>query len=764
MREKQYSNKGGNIMSSYIQTNINWPSFLSHHDMLWKARPMSWDEGVFIGNGLLGAMIYSEEHKAKRHVLRFVLGRTDVTAMREGGIRNFPVRVPIGELALEMEGWIYQPCEIRLDLWNAEMRAVVPTTKGEVRIRAFFHALSPVLSIEFDTDDGESGAQVKWYPYPEVDAILKNSDGINLNQYIPETTIQRTEEQGMTFGVQSYGHGEGCTTAWIVHNLGQTDEHKSDAEDKKWNRHLCLLTVINGVTMEAKEMARNELEGVSVSGSAWTSWISTHRQWWHDYYPSSFISIPDMQLESFYWIQMYKLASATRKDLLPIDNQGPWLTSTPWPGLWFNMNVQMSYSPVYTANRLELGQSLISSLQQHQEQLIHNVPVSFRSDSAGLGRSSSYDLNSPIEDEVGNLTWLMHNCWRQYRYSMDEDMLRDFVYPLLRRSICLYMHLLEEGTDGRLHLPPMVSPEYGSFKQLTTPNTHYDLSLLIWGCETLLYASERLGIQDPLQDRWNDILTRLTPLPVNHTGYKIGSELSLEFGHRHFSHLLAAFPLHIVGNSDEDRELIMRSLRHWIGMEGDLRGFSFTGAASIAATLGLGDEALGYLRSLMHLIKPNTMYKEAGPVIETPLAGAEAIQDMLLQSWGDLIRVFPAVPEEWQEAVFHNLRTEGGFLVSAVREAGRTVLIRIHSLAGEPCRMITDLTSTDQGFTVEVGGKTSEYYMQEDGSIDIMLKSGEEAILYAVGSKPIIAPIPTHSTTFNIFGGRKPWRLYGFPK
>lgn len=116
---------------------------------------------------------------------------------------------------------------------------------------------------------------------------------------------------------------------------------------------------------------------------------------------------------------------------------------------------------------------------------------------------------------------------------MDETLLRDFVYPLLRRSICLYMHLLEEGPDGRLHLPPTVSPEYGSFKQLKTPDAHYDLSLLRWGCETLLYAAKRMGIEDPLQARWADILARLTPLPVDETGYKIGRDLSLEFGHRH---------------------------------------------------------------------------------------------------------------------------------------------------------------------------------------------------------------------------------------
>ena len=71
--------------------------------------------------------------------------------------------------------------------------------------------------------------------------------------------------------------------------------------------------------------------------------------------------MPDTQLESFYWIQMYKLASATRADRPAIDTLGPWYRSTPWPGIWWNLNIQLSYWPVYTANRLALGESLLAS-------------------------------------------------------------------------------------------------------------------------------------------------------------------------------------------------------------------------------------------------------------------------------------------------------------------------------------------------------------------------------------------------------------------
>jgi alpha-L-fucosidase 2 len=735
-----------------LYSEVDWEAFLGRHDMVWRTRPMSWDEGAFVGNGVLGAMIYGEEHRDKRNVLRLVLGRTDVTAQRPDG-KEFPVRVPIGELAVELEGWIYQPCDIRLDLWNADVRAEVPTTRGTARLRVFVHAIKPVVTVELGTDEGERGAQIRWYAYPEVDPILKNADGINLNQYIPRTIVERYVEQGVTVGVQSYGDGEGCVTAWRVEN----------SEDGEFRR--CMLSVMNGCTLNARESAVRAVKAAFAANPE--EWQAAHRRWWHDYYPASFVSIPDTQLEGFYWIQMYKLASAARSDSLPIDNQGPWMTSTPWPGLWFNMNVQMSYSPIYTANRLELGESLLRSLHDNQEQLIRNVPESYRGDSAGLGRSSSYNLDSYVTNEVGNLTWLLHSVWRHYRHSMDEGMLRELLYPLLRRSVCYYLHLLEEGEDGHLHLPPTISPEYGSFKQLTTADSHYDLALLRWGCETLLEVVERLGLSDTLQTKWQDVLQRLVPYPVDETGFRIGKEHRMEFGHRHFSHLLAAFPLHLIGETEEERELIFRSLRYWISQEGDLRGFSFTGAASLAAKLGLGDEAWGYVRTLMHIIKPNTMYKEAGPVIETPLAGAEAIHDMLLQSWGNVIRLFPAVPESWQEAAIHNLSAEGGFLVSAERREGRTAWVHVRSLAGEPCRIAAGFDPSEP-LAVSFSGSSAEggWERLADGTIRLDLANGEEAVLYAGEKLPDqirVNPVPAQRTLCNYFGAKKPWRMYGLP-
>lgn len=729
-----------------LKDGIDWEKFLARHDMTWSVRPLTWDDGAFLGNGLMGAMIYSEEHKSKRNVLRYVMGHTEVTA-KKPGTSGYPPRVPVGEFEFEAEGPIYYGTTMRLDLWNAELRADIITTKGKVQLRSFIHSEKMVLVIEIETTEGERGAKVQWYPYPEVAPVLKYADSINVNMYIPETKVDTIRKDGVNISTQRYSETEGCTTAW-------------EEVIKSESRRIYYISLVNGCSEDdVKKAEDNVRDAVS---SDLTAFVETHRSWWHQYYKKSFISLSDTRLEGFYWIQMYKLAAATRAEYRIIDNQGPWLSTTPWPGSWFNMNVQMAYSPVYTSNRLEIGESLCRELDRYRDNLILNAPEEYRHDSAALGRSSSYNLRNSLDKEIGDLTWVCHNVWRQYRHSMEDTMLRNSLYPLLRRSINFYLHILEKEADGKLHMPETISPEYGSFLQLTVRDSHYDLALLRWGCETLLWICGRLQLEDPLMGTWKDVLEHLVEFPVDDTGFMVGKDVPLTHGHRHFSHLLAVFPLHLLsGEQEEERNLIYKSLRHWFSMEGDLRGFTFTGAASIAATIGRGDEALQYLKMALELFKPNTMYKEAGPVIESPLAAAEAINDMLLQSWGGKIRVFPAIPKEWKDVTFHRFRAEGAFLVSAVRKDGKTRFICIESLAGEPCTVMADL----EGEIRVVGNKPVSFKKSAPNIFELDLKKGEQAILYA-GSELCdltIEPIEAEAALCNYFGGNKPWRLYGIP-
>ncbi|MCI8889194.1 MAG: hypothetical protein HFG70_14090 [Hungatella sp.] len=735
-----------------MKERVNWQEFAAGHNMKWSKKSCSWDSGAFLGNGNMGAMIYSAEDKTKRNTLRCVMGRTDVEA-RTPGRPGVYTRVPLGELDLEMKGWIFDGTSMELDLYQAEFKAELVTTVGKVKVRSLVHSLEPVMMVEVQSCEGEKTEAV-WKAYPELSPVIKNEDGINYNQYIPHICLEEREYGTVHVQIQRFFEAEeertedGCVVAVTKREQGTTARY--------------YLTILKGCGEKQVQEAVETVERNAVEETG--SWEERHRQWWRDYYQKSFVSLTDTRLEGFYLIQMYKMASATRAHMPVMDNQGPWMAATPWPRAWFNMNVQTAYSPVYTSNHLDIGESLCSSLDRNMDHLINNVEEEYRKDSAGLGRSAGCNMVSPVEDEVGNLTWLLHNYWRQCRYSMDRERMRESLYPLLKRSVAYYLHKLEQKEDKKLHLPPMISPEYGSFRQMTVEDSTYDLALLRWGCTTLLQICQDQQMEDPDREIWQKTLRELTEYHQDETGLMVGKDVPLAFGHRHFSHLLPIFPLHLIrGDKKEEKELILRCLRHWFCKEGDLRGFTFSGAASIAAAAGLGDEALAYVKSALHLFKPNTMYTEAGPVIESPLGVAESIHDMLLQSWGGIIRVFPAVPGEWEDITIHNLRAEGAFLISAVRREGKTCWIRVESLAGEPCRLAADLGPGVHA--VDKGGKEVVLKEEEDGTLELNLKAGEEWFLYKGTKIPdfVIEPVKPQSHMRNFFGEHKPWRLYGIP-
>ena len=307
---------------------------------------------------------------------------------------------------------------------------------------------------------------------------------------------------------------------------------------------------------------------------------------------------------------------------------------------------------------------------------------------------------------------------------------------------------MEEHDDGKIHLPMTHSPEYGG--SLRTRDANYDLALFRWGCQTLLKICKRLNIDDELKTRWQSVQDNLTGCPADDGVLRIGRDLKYERSHRHYSHLFSLFPLVLVDPFDPaQRESMIKSVDHWLSLKENLLGYTWTGASSMASILGEGDLSLVYLNQLKTFVAPNTMYQENGPVIETPISAAESMHNMLLQSWDDTIRVFPAAPAQWKNVSFCDLRAEGAFLVSAAKQDGVTRFVHVKSLAGEPCKVKTDIA----GDICIHSDDTIEYNILDDGTIELKLEKGQSALLYS-GQMPSteIQPVQADSRYCHYFG------------
>lgn len=725
-----------------IKADIDWPAFMQRQDPTWDVLPEHWYESAFMGNGMLGLMIYKEPDA---NYLRLETGHCAVHDHRPGaGLFNNP-RLLTGHFALHPQGTILSGT-MRLDLWNAETHAQIVTTQGKIELHALVHAHEMAILVQAEATDGEKDFRWEWVPAqaqsprylyahtPSGSWITPPAD------YLPNPV---PEQSAPGLSVQRLNAGGETAVVWKT------------AIEKNGKERTWLISIAHTYPQQtAVQEAERTLQ--QVKAKTLNTLRKEHRSWWNNYYPQSFLTLSDGVKENFYWMQMYKLACATRADRALIDNTGPWLTVTPWPNAWWNLNVQLTYWPLNTSNHLDLAASLENALYRNTDNLRRNVPEPYRANSLAINRSSDLECVSgevgipgvTPNAEVGLLPWACHNLWLIYRHKMDDTLLRHKLYPLLKQSVNYYLHFLRKEADGKWHLPATYSPEYGS-----SEDCNFDLALLRWGCQTLLQITERLSLDDELIPRWKDVLENLTPYPSDpEQGMLIGRDTPYASSHRHYSHLLAAYPLYLINKEDPvQRTLIERSLAHWQSKPEALRGYSFTGASSLSSALGKGDDALTYLDKLFDsYLSVNTLYRESGPVIETPLSAAQSIHDMLLQSWGGKIRIFPAVPSAWHDIAFKDFRTEGAFLVTASRRSGKTEFVSIRSLAGEPCTVVTDIEHP-----VFHGGRTPKVTRLDGQTYEIDLKKGEEVLIYADGTthKLIVSPVENGQT--NCFGKKK---------
>ncbi|MGJ8655430.1 MAG: glycosyl hydrolase family 95 catalytic domain-containing protein [Akkermansiaceae bacterium] len=693
---------------------VNWSQFLSNQDMVWNKLPKQWKESPFLGNGEQGTMIYQTDP----NTLRWTVGcsaahdhrpledddfsEKNVTVLNRG--RHF-----IGHLELKSPQKLTSG-KAHLDLWNAEATGTLNASSGKAEWTSIVHANEPIIYAEV-----AASGSLKDVEFTYIPALAQNPRAIRgknpRSPANPPAVITKSPD-GVQLAVQNLHSGGQTAVAW--------KQTKTAGKLKIW---LCVKHSFPG--KEASAQAQQAVRTASKADQK--KWQAAHRSWWHNYYPQSFISTGDAYWDAFYWAQQYKLACATRDKGWIIDNQGPWLQPTAWNALWWNLNVQIAHSGFPTANRRAMGSALSNKFDLLRDNLALNVAKEFQHDSYAIGRNTSgWDLlgyagqpgtgrppmDKNIATECGNFLWALHNIDLEYRYWQDTELRDKVLYPLLIKGVNYYRHFLKEEKDGLLHLPKTYSPEYRSAEDCS-----YDIDVLRWANNRLLELAAEKNLtksQEPLITKWLEIKQKLVPTHSDETGFMVGKNVPLTGMHRHWSHLLSIYPLRTITPENEaDRALILRSLDHWHGFKKGGLGYSVTGGSCMASLLGDGDRAYTFLNRLKSFLTPNTFYVELGtlPVIETPLHGATAIQEMLLQSWNGRLRIFPAVPKAWPNATFHQLRGEGAYLVSASRKNSKTqwALIQPQAKAGGSVEIDAQIPNAQwtatPGITVDSLGK-----------------------------------------------------------
>lgn len=453
------------------------------------------------------------------------------------------------------------------------------------------------------------------------------------------------------------------------------------------------------------------------------------------------------------------------------------------------MNVQVQYLGMFAANLVEFAEPIIRTVNNNLHYLEAYQPapdaglstarkatidltVADHSEFLGLPRKTIDDIPDdylaarPLDEGIlrkaekgdfngermTNIGWLLHDYYQYYRMNMDRETAKD-LFKLLKLSMRGFLYMLgEKREDGFYHLTEMYSPEIGGSHG---ENANYGLSVIRWECRALLELDSRWGFQDPERDTWRDILDNLIPYPSGSNGYLLNNHLGPS-NHRHWSHLLMIYPLRIVDwYNPEERDIIKKSVDHWVELGMQKRAWSIAAGAAMYAGMKDGNTALKLLRRgawsedvQVQSLRENTSWKN---LVETPQMFVRAIQELSLQSWGNTIHVLPAVPEEWDNAAFHNMRAQGNFSISAIRRDGETRFIHISSHSGEPCRIRTDMPQPIRA----TGTRAFSLTELEENVFEIDLKKGESALLHTEGQNPTVQIDPLASDGWHNWWGNR---------
>lgn len=689
----------------------------------------SWDEAVPLGNGLLGMLLWG----GKKHV-RISLDRADLwdnrmpepftkpdwnwpsllALVREkkwkeiakrfitpGQSYPYPTKLPAGRLFVDL------PASRTVSLFRLDRQTAmgVASWKGG-ELEAFCEAAGDVACLRF------RGHGVEWRLEPP-----------------PYTRKENQPGNGMGVPVDLVALGYPAASTWRIQNAaGFSQETISDGafavavswrKSEGWTE--LFIAVESGADAEtAREKAM--LAASMARDRGWEKILAAHQRRWKQHWSRSRVQIPDEALMDHYRQVIYFLGSVSRPGGPPISLQAVWTADDgrlpPWKGDYHhNLNTQLSYWPHLTAghgDRLRGFLDFMKNLEPVHRDLARRffgadgifVPGAMGLDGQLIGGYAQVAY-SPT-----NGAWVAQLFHQYWKYTLDPEFLRTHAYPYCLGTAQLLAALLEKDPDGKLRLPLSASPEIheGGPQGWVSANSNYDLALMHWNFSAVAEMARELGESDT---KWVKILAKLEPLAVaDKTGdeipqpgtgpFLIAPGKPLHESHRHHSHLMGIYPLGLVSvEDDENTQKAIEESFHQIDKLGTglWVGFSFTWMACLAARCRRPERARKALQNFVesfisrngfHL---NGDYRKRGLswwnyrpfTLEANFAFVEGVNEMLLQSWRGVLRIFPAVPDDWEAASFDQLRAEGSLTVSADRKGGQTHRVKIR--AGEKCRV-----------------------------------------------------------------------------
>lgn len=473
---------------------------------------------------------------------------------------------------------------------------------------------------------------------------------------------------------------------------------------------------------------------------------------WENFFSASKVTLEDKTIESYYNSSLYHLAGCMGNRQFPPGLFGNFITDDffPWAGDYhMNYNYEAPYYCIFSANHPELFDGYMTPVNEMKEEAArfagmfgckgYAFPVSFGP--KALDVYSQADCKEHGVLFLGQKSHAAYACvipLMHWFSTYDRDYALENYYDFVLNTAAFWEDYLvkERGRyvikgDAAHEIPYYRGAKFNYFThagQVNTVNAINSLGLVKLLFSGIYDMAKELGLDKEKYALWEDIIENLSDFP---TFIKKGrkcfrySRFGIRWRDENTVGLQHIYPASQIGFSSGEKLLKIAKNTYFIND----RRLDDNGSNSYlpaGARIGVDPDFIieGIHQNIKEFGLPNRMFRHHGGGIEHLTTVPATINEMLMQSYEGVIRLFPCWNRK-SSASFENLRADGAFLVSAVLENEQVSSLKIKSLKGRKCTVecagIKSVIRADDNKEIQFG--------REGDTVSFETKAQEEYIL-----------------------------------
>ena len=753
------------LLASSCTTKIEDDTALN----IWFNQPTNkWNEGLPIGNGSLGAMIYgtpekeviclNEEtiwsgekkfndkkggYKALDEIRQLLFDGEYVEAERVVGEKLLATRLPSGSNSYQMlANLLIENADLdSIKNYKRELdlnRSIVTTSfesKGVKYKKEYFSSFpDKVMVFRYSADKDESvsfSAQVKRTKNTKIE--------------LTDNTINFSEHVGNGVGVKFYSTIHFETKGGSSHvedgkvvitnadevlvRIAAVSDYRGDDFQAK-----CKANLDHALACDFEELQENHIDDYRSLFKRVDIHLSDN---------DGQDMATDMRLEKVkkgatdnyltqlqYQFGRYLLISSSRPGTLPANLQGIWVNglTPPWNSDYhININIQMNYWMAEMANLSECHEPFLDFIGDLREMGRVTAKETY-----GCGGFVAHHTSDIWHNTFGfgrarygmwpmGAAWCCQHLYTHYEYTEDKAYLADYAYPIMKEAAQFFVDfMVPDPKTGLLVTGPSVSPENSFFDKngemaTISMGSTMDREIIFELFNNCIASAGILGIDKEFSKILQGKIDQMPPLQIGSDGRLM--EWVEEFpeqqaGHRHISHLYALHPSNQISKTktpvlfDAAKKTIEYRLSHGGGHTGWSRAWIINFWARLLEPQKAYDNILALQRKST---LPNLLDVHPPFQIDGNFGVVSGITEMLMQSHEGEINILPALPKQWADGYISGIVARKGFVVDIAWKEGKLQSLQVYSKFGHPLQLrygdLFKTFETEKGKTLTFDGE-----------------------------------------------------------